>query len=146
MNFTNIFRALRENRLLQIAVGAVIFLGLVAATLAYTMANREPDRTGLVMNDRGEYVEYERMEPSGNTIETVFACPSGTTFTTSYDFGSNELTVILEDRTEYALPQTPSADGARYATIDESIVYFEQGGEAGLTINGEERFSACMPQ
>lgn len=143
-NMTNTLRALIANRTVQLVLIAIALLIIVGVGAYYYTNNEpEPDRTGLVMNDRGEYVEYERMEPSGNTIETVFVCPDGASFTTSYDFGSNELTVVLEDRTEYALPQTPSAEGARYAAIDESVVYLEQEGAARLTINGETRYEGC---
>lgn len=142
----NSLRALIANRTVQLALIAAALLIVIGVGAFYYIQNQEPDRTGLVMNDRGEYVEYERMEPSGNTLDTVFVCPDGSSFTTSYDFGSNELTVTLEDRTEYVLPQTPSAEGARYATIDGSVVYLEQSGAAELVVNGETRYEGCTVQ
>ena len=42
------------------------------------------------------------------------------------------------------LPQTLSADGARYANADESIVFWSKGNGLTFTENGKETYLGCV--
>lgn len=54
--------------------------------------------------------------------------------------------VTLDDGSVMTLPQTISADGARYANADESFVFWSKGTGAFITQNGEETYSDCVQQ
>lgn len=118
--------------ILVIAVVALLFFILNAdsqagATLEMEIAERE-------------------LVPSGETIETVFACPDGETFTTSYDLGSNAVTLTLADGSEHTLAQSVSAAGGRYTNPSESVVFSEGAGAASVQREGETIHEQCVAQ
>ncbi len=122
---------------------AVIVLIVVIAAASYIYMR--PD-TPLVMTETGEMVAEVALAPSGEVIEYTFACPDGKTFSTSYDFGSNALTLKLEGDVTYVLPQAVSASGARYALVDESVVFWEHQGKATVEVGGTAVHQECVAQ
>lgn len=57
---------------------------------------------------------------------------------------SGEVALTLSDGRAITLPQTISASGARYATPDESMVFWNKGDTAFITENETETFSNCV--
>lgn len=98
----------------------------------------------MVLTESGDRRPYESLPASGETIEATYLCPGGETFTTSYDLGSNELTLTLPDGSAYTLPQVPSADEARFAAFDGSVAFYERLSLAHVAIAGDIRYGNCV--
>jgi len=86
----------------------------------------------------------------------TFACGQGTTIAASFYEGSTtpvsagqpptpngSVQLTLSDGTMLTLPQTLSADGARYANADESTVFWEKGNGATFT-QGSQPADTCI--
>ena len=122
---------------------AGVGLILVIAIGVYFYMQRTDE---LVLDETGKMVAETPLEASGEVIAYTFSCPDGKTFSTSYDLGSNALTLLLEGDMAYVLPQAVSASGARYATADESVVFWEHQGEAKVEMNGAVLHEGCVVQ
>lgn len=72
----------------------------------------------------------------GKTLlgSAVYTCDEGRTISAAFyegpDGGLGTVEVSLDGGASTTLGQTMSADGARYATIDESFVFWNKGDEA----------------
>lgn len=80
------------------------------------------------------------------TSKTVlFSCDTGKTImATFYPTDDKAVDLVLSDKRNYSLPHAISASGARYATPDESIVFWNKGNTAFITENGTTTFSGCV--
>ena len=121
-------------------------LAIVAGMLfvIWILGNGTPP--GVILHESGERRPYEPLPPNGETIEAAYLCPGGERFTTSYDLGSNELTVTLPDGTVHTLPQIPSAEEAHFAAFDGSVAFYESRSRAHVGIGGEIRYGNCIPE
>lgn len=59
-------------------------------------------------------------------------------------FADETVTFSHESTGQVVLPQVISASGARYANADESIIFWEKGGEATITVEGEVVFQGVV--
>ena len=59
---------------------------------------------------------------------------------------NGEVKLVLSDGRKMTLPQTISADGTRYATNDESIIFWSKGKTVFIIENNVETFSDCSQQ
>lgn len=75
------------------------------------------------------------------TGEASYSCADGTTI--NVQFLADESAIVTLDGTPYELSQVQAASGARYANSDESFVFWEQGGEAVVLVDGEVMYDAC---
>jgi membrane-bound inhibitor of C-type lysozyme len=91
-----------------------------------------------------------------NTVQ--YMCTAGKSITAAYYLGISKpapspdqppipggsVKLTLSDGREITLPQSISADGARYATTDESIVFWSKGRGLTFTEAGQETFTGCI--
>ena len=94
----------------------------------------------------------------GTLIASVsYACDAGKTITASFYDGTStpglateppipggHVVVTLSDGRTSTLPQTISADGARYANADESFIFWEKGDGAFVTENNQQTYTNCL--
>ncbi|MBP9757571.1 MAG: MliC family protein, partial [Candidatus Pacebacteria bacterium] len=67
-----------------------------------------------------------------NTVSYV--CAENKTISAAYY--ADSVDIVLSDGRNFSLPQAMSASGARYASADESIVFWNKGNEAFITEGG----------
>ncbi len=95
--------------------------------------------------------------PSGTTA--TFACAKDKSIKATFHQGSSapaapapgepprptgSVHLVLSDGRSLTLPQTISADGARYANPDESFIFWNVGNTAFIEENGKQTYSDCV--
>ncbi len=123
--------------------GIAITLAIVLLGAGLWFWYSSGDATPSVLYEDGEMRPYTA-QPSGEIVQTTYDCPNGDMFTTSYDLGSNEITLETDARDVYVLPQAVSETGARYATFDGSVVFYEEAGAASVEVDGEMLHVDCV--
>lgn len=99
------------------------------------------------------FLKYEKAEPvlveTTDTqtvpeadIQAVFSCADSKMIFA--DFSDRQVTLTLSDKRAYALPQTISASGARYADEEETVVFWNKGNTAFIQEDGVETFRDCV--
>ena len=58
-------------------------------------------------------------------------------------FHKDRVELVLSDKRKLILSQTVSADGARYATINESVIFWNKGNTSFIEEDGVQTFSSC---
>lgn len=83
---------------------------------------------------------------AANEIRARFACHAGRTLQATFVNGPPPSSVVLTlaDGRTLSLPQVPSADGARYANTDESVVFWNKGNTAILQQDGRTTYDGCV--
>lgn len=82
---------------------------------------------------------------AGSTVQALFRCAAGKTVDAVFSNGAqSSVTLALSDGRSLSLPQALSASGARYANVDESIVFWNKGRGATLEESRRTTFSACQ--
>lgn len=76
----------------------------------------------------------------------TFVCPDTATFSISYSGDQNASATLELDGASYQLSRAISGSGAKYTDNTQSIVYWEQGGQARIEKNGQELHAACVLQ
>lgn len=117
-------------------------LALVVAAVFYTQYKKNID-TDLVLNESGQKVARAPLSERGVKFDYVFDCRDDKSFSTSYDLGSNALTLTISPEQSYVLPQDVSETGAYYSSVDGQVTFFERGGSARVEINGEAAYENC---
>lgn len=145
MEFKYLNHLKERPRYLAIGIAGVLLVALIAAAAAYFVTREEGPPPGTILQDTGEYAPYEPGEPSGVTLDTTYTCPGGETFTTSYDFGSNAITLSLPDSRSYTLVQAATGAAARYVELDGTAVFVEEDGTAHVEVDGATLFENCAP-
>ena len=87
----------------------------------------------------------------------TYYCSAGKTVTAAYFTGKStpaevgkppvpggHVALTLSDGRTFALLQTISADGGRYANADESVVFWNKGNGITFTENGAQTFTGCI--
>lgn len=75
--------------------------------------------------------------PPTAPITATFTCPSGASVTATFYSGDEpHVALTLSDGRTLSVPQALSASGARYATPDESFVFWNKGDSAFITEGG----------
>ncbi|MDD5110241.1 MAG: Ser-Thr-rich GPI-anchored membrane family protein [Patescibacteria group bacterium] len=113
----------------------------------------------------GLYVWYSRTNMNQNlppselpTVEAHYACDNGKTIDATFSKGeatpvepgqppvsAGNVKIVLSDGRNFTLPQTISADGSRYASSDESFVFWSKGdGALVLENNAEKSYLGCV--
>ena len=119
-----------------------VFAAIGAVLLVIWAFGTEP-APGVLLHESGDMALYQPLPASGETIDARYFCPGGETFNTSYDLGSNELTLTLPDGDMYTLPQIPSEEEAHFGTFDGSVEFYERLTLAHVTIDGKVRYGNC---
>ena len=52
--------------------------------------------------------------------------------------------LVLSDGRTFSLPQALSASGARYANVDESVVFWNKGDTAFIAEGGKTTYAGCV--
>jgi len=99
-----------------------------------------------------------REQPIGQFVATaLFSCDSGKTIKATFYAGTStpstdpdqpptpggSVALTLSDGRTMTLPHVISADGGRYATTDESIVFWNVGNTAFITENNVKTYVNC---
>jgi membrane-bound inhibitor of C-type lysozyme len=80
--------------------------------------------------------------PQAVTIS--LACKDSKTITATFHIPEDQTAdLVFSDGRTLSLPHAVSADGARYANADESIVFWTRGNSAFVTEKGTETYSDC---
>jgi membrane-bound inhibitor of C-type lysozyme len=80
---------------------------------------------------------------SENETVATYSCAGGKSIWAAYkEDGSVDLS--FSDRSDVSLPQAMSASGARYASIDESFVFWNKGQTAFVEEDGEVTYADCV--
>lgn len=85
--------------------------------------------------------DAEEYFKDGCTGVIYFFCQDKKTISVS--FKDQSAKIILSDGRYLDLPQAMSASGARYASSDENLVFWNKGDTAFLEENGTETFTGC---
>lgn len=86
-----------------------------------------------------------RSSSLGHDIDASFACAGGKKIHVMFiTAGHASVLLDLPDGRQLQLPQAPSASGARYASPDESIVFWNKGRSAFLEEHGQRTYSGCV--
>ena len=123
-------------------VTALLLVAVIAGAVFYTKQRENKDRD-LVLDESGQMVARAPLAESGVKFEYTFDCRDDKTFSTSYDLGSNALTLTISPEQSYVLPQDVSETGAYYTSVDGQVTFFEKGGSARVEINGEVAYENC---
>jgi membrane-bound inhibitor of C-type lysozyme len=79
------------------------------------------------------------------TIHATFHCDGGKSIVAAFENGAqSSVDLTLSDGRHLALPHARSADGARYASADESFVFWNKGNTAIVEEKGHTTFSGCV--
>jgi membrane-bound inhibitor of C-type lysozyme len=91
-------------------------------------------------------------------VTVSYVCDAGKTINAQYNNGpsapavtpgnppvpTGSVVLTLGDGRTETLPQTISADGARYANTDESTVFWSKGNGLMFTENGQQTYTGCI--
>ena len=78
-------------------------------------------------------------------IQAAFSCAGGKSIDSTFFNGDDSrVRLALSDGRAMTLPQAMSADGGRYASKDESVVFWNKGRTAFLQENGERTYADCV--
>ena len=84
-------------------------------------------------------------QPAAKTIRAHFACADGKVVDATFINGArSSVALALSDGRKLTLPQALSASGARYATKDESVVFWNKGDTAFLEEAGKTTYDGCV--
>lgn len=74
-----------------------------------------------------------------------FSCDNGKSIiATFYPTDDKYVDLVLSDGRKLSVPHAMSADGARYATSNDTFVFWNVGNTAFVTENGTTTFSGCV--
>lgn len=83
--------------------------------------------------------------PAAKTIQAHFACADGKVVDATFINGPpSSVTLALSDGRKLSLPQALSGSGARYATKDERVVFWNKGDTAFLEEAGKTTYADCV--
>lgn len=134
-------KRIKEQPLIFI-VAAVLLAALITGAVFYTKQREDKERD-LVLDENGQMIPRAPLPESGEKFEYVFDCRDDKSFSTSYDLGSNALTLTISPEQSYVLPQDVSETGAYYTSVDGQVTFFERAGSARVEINGEVAYENC---
>jgi membrane-bound inhibitor of C-type lysozyme len=77
-----------------------------------------------------------------STIRAQFTCDAGKTIAAV--FTRHNVRLTLSDGRKLRLPQAQSGSGARYASANESFVFWNKGDTAFIEEKGKTTYSGCV--
>ena len=91
-----------------------------------------------------DVADIDSMDASSTSVYT-YSCDMDKTITATFHLPKDDfVNVRLSDGRSLILAHAISADGARYANADESIVFWTKGVTAFVTENGTTTYSGCV--
>ncbi|MFA6475990.1 MAG: MliC family protein [Candidatus Paceibacterota bacterium] len=122
-------------QLVRIVLLILIIIGLV---LIFTRGSWVPKVVNSIVQSEGL---------TGQVINATFVCEGnksiGATFH-NYQRGVSAVDLKLSDGREMTLSQAISASGARYASADESFVFWNKGDTAFITEQDQNTYTDCV--
>ena len=89
----------------------------------------------ILLTGAGYYFFAMKGGGKGTPLNVVsYVCSEGKTIQASYY--TDSVDIVLSDGRNFSLPQAMSASGARYASADESVVFWNKGNTAFITEGG----------
>jgi membrane-bound inhibitor of C-type lysozyme len=74
----------------------------------------------------------------------LFSCDAGKSIAATFYIGDDRFVdLVLSDGRAMSIPRAISASGARYATADESLVFWNKGETAFITEGAITSFDGC---
>lgn len=90
-------------------------------------------------------VSLPSAEPVSIPKLAIFNCDDGKSISATFHIGDDRFVdLVLSDGRTLSVPRAISASGARYATADESFVFWNKGDTAFVTENGTTTFDGCL--
>ena len=81
---------------------------------------------------------------AARTIKASFACADGKSIGATFVNGpSSSVRLVLSDGRKLTLPQAMSGSGARYASKDEGVVFWNKGNTAFIEEKGKATYEGC---
>lgn len=123
--------------------GSLSLLIILTICILYIIDSTYRNNISLTITPMDEDVtKYTSPEavPDLSTVVTAAYESEGRLLIVTFNTTENTVTFTHSTTGNVTLPQAMSGSGARYATADESIVFWEHQGEGSLTINGLEVF------
>jgi len=82
---------------------------------------------------------------TAKTIKARFTCTSEKSIDATFINGKrSSVNLVLSDGRRLALPRALSGSGARYATDDESVVFWNKGQTAFIEEGGKPTYADCV--
>ena len=82
---------------------------------------------------------------NAKTIKARFACANEKTIDATFiNARQSSVNLMLSDGRRLSLPHALSASGARYATENESVVFWNKGNTAFLEETGKTTYADCV--
>ena len=79
------------------------------------------------------------------TFKARFACSSDRSIDATFIDGKrSSVNLVLSDGRRLALPHARSGSGARYATDDQSVVFWNKGNTAFVEESGKTTYADCV--
>jgi membrane-bound inhibitor of C-type lysozyme len=83
--------------------------------------------------------------PQSQQVRASFTCKAGRTIKALFTPGAqSSVTLSLSDGRQLVLPQALSGSGARYASADESLVFWNKGRTAFIAESGKRTYDGCV--
>lgn len=135
----------------KIIIGTVIGIIVIAAFAAGWMYYQQKETS---VTPAPVVTEQHTSQPIATA---TYSCKNGKTITAAFYEGSStpstaadqpptpggSVSLALSDGRTMTLPQTISADGARYANTDESIIFWNKGNGAFIMESSTETYADC---
>ena len=84
-------------------------------------------------------------DTAGGIVKARFQCKDGRAVDAVFSNGTqSSVSLALADGRSISLPQAPSASGARYASADARVVFWNKGRTAFLEEDGRTSYSDCV--
>lgn len=114
----------------------IVILGIITVFTIYLVLRGDIP----VSNNGGE----SPLPSPADSINAEFNCSDDKTIKAEFvHSGEGYVNLELSDGQKYTLPSAVSADGARYANNDESIVFWNVGDTATFEQNGVTTYNNC---
>jgi membrane-bound inhibitor of C-type lysozyme len=84
------------------------------------------------------------VSPTPADISVTFKCPNGYEIPATFNNSAGTVTFMLPGQEEMTLPHAISADGAKYANADESMVFWNVGNSVMIMENGVTTYENCV--
>lgn len=136
------------NKYLLSLIAAVVAIIVIVSILIYALTiNKRANR----VSDQATEKTADIFTPENLMANVIFDCASGISLQAAFYDGQvqaaasadtppipgGRLRLTFPGGRQVVLPQTISADGARYASADESIIFWDKGDEAMFDSAGQ---------
>lgn len=82
--------------------------------------------------------------PTPYDVSVTYTCPNGDKIPATFNNSEGTVSFTLPGQAEMTLPHAISADGARYANEDESVVFWNVGNSIMVMQNGVTTYENCV--